>query len=73
MTGRITARDDEYVTMEAEVSGRKFSRRYPVRSIRAATLDGRRIVLGLRKPVHLNRVPGRQRQASRGPARKSIG
>ena len=47
MTGRITARDDEYVTMEAEVNGRNFSRRYPVRSIQAVTLEGRRIVLGV--------------------------
>lgn len=46
MTGRITARDDEYVMMEAEVSGRTFSRRYPTRSIQAVTVDGNRIVLG---------------------------
>ena len=43
--GRITARDDQKITVEARVGGRVFPRTFPVERVRAVTIGGRREVL----------------------------
>ncbi len=43
--GRITARDDQYVTLEVTMGGRNYSRRYATDRIAAITVGGRREVL----------------------------
>ena len=44
--GRITARDDQSITVETDRGGRTFSRRYPLESILAISIDGKRDLLG---------------------------
>lgn len=44
--GRITARDEKSLTVETTRGGRTFSRRYPLDSILAISIDGHREVLG---------------------------
>ena len=46
--GRITARDDRYVTVEVTIGSRSFSRKYPTDRIRAIVAGGRREVLNER-------------------------
>ena len=43
--GRITARDDQYVTLQITMGGRAYSRKYATDRIAAITVDGRREVL----------------------------
>jgi len=43
--GRITARDDQYVTLQVTMGGRSYSRRYATDRIAAITVGGRREVL----------------------------
>lgn len=45
VTGRISARDDQAVIVEADVGGRTYTRKYPLDRIRAVVVGGRRIVL----------------------------
>lgn len=43
--GRITARDDKYVTLKTTMGGRTYSRKYAIDRIAAITVGGRREVL----------------------------
>jgi uncharacterized protein with FMN-binding domain len=43
--GRITARDEQKITVEVRVGGRVFPRAFPIDRIRAVTIAGRREVL----------------------------
>jgi uncharacterized protein with FMN-binding domain len=43
--GRITARDDQYVTLNVKLGSRTYSRKYATDRIAAITVDGRREVL----------------------------
>jgi uncharacterized protein with FMN-binding domain len=45
VTGRITSKDDQSVTVEATVGDRKYTRKYPVDRIRAVVSGGQRVVL----------------------------
>jgi len=44
--GRITARDNQTITVAMKVGGRNLTRQYSVDEIRAITIEGRREVLG---------------------------
>ncbi|MBC8874430.1 MAG: FMN-binding protein [Planctomycetes bacterium] len=44
--GRITARNDQAITVALKVGGRNLTRQYSVDEIRSITIDGRREVLG---------------------------
>jgi len=45
VTGRISARDDQAVMVEADVGGRTYTRKYPLDRIHAVVADGQRFVL----------------------------
>ena len=45
MTGRILAKDDQTLTVEADVGGRTYTRKYPLDRIGAVVAGGQRIVL----------------------------
>jgi len=43
--GKITAKDDKYISCETKVGTRKYQRKYPLERIHAVVVGGRRIVL----------------------------
>jgi uncharacterized protein with FMN-binding domain len=45
VSGRITAKDDQSVTVEASVGGRTFTRKYPLERVRAVVVGEQRTVL----------------------------
>jgi uncharacterized protein with FMN-binding domain len=46
INGKVVARDDKVITIEVVVGGKPVQRKYPVNTIRAVTIDGKREVLG---------------------------
>lgn len=46
MNGKVTARDDKFVTIEIQVGGKPAQRKIPINLVRAITIDGKREVLG---------------------------
>lgn len=59
LKGNVTARDNEYITIQVEMGGRTYSKKYPVSRIHAVTIDGRREVL--------QAMPGGGGRSSEGP------
>ena len=68
VTGRITAKDDQSVTIEAAVGGRTFTRKYPLDRIRAVVTGEQRVVAEriLRRISPVGH--GQSRQARHPPA-----
>ena len=45
LVGKITARDDKYVTIQVMLQGRTYARKFPVKLVHAITVDGKREIL----------------------------
>src|SRR4051812_49371607 len=45
INGKVVARDDKAITIEVVVGGKPVQRKYPLNTVRAVTIDGKREVL----------------------------